>query len=179
MNYLNIESMLEDFKTKTKLIKEVRKYSGISIGCIYDKRASKDNVIKEIKQICNYFKLPSSSISTSILDANEMIVEFPDFIPEYTDEQIYKMYESNVIWLLDNAFKNDVQHLLTKSVLIEGAKIYAQHMGKMYYRSNINKYKLSFEDFYTKDLEKDLCEIYLKVLDDYLNKVRGEVVAND
>lgn len=178
MKYLNVDEMLKDFTDKTKLIKSVRKYSGISIGCSYDKRANKDNVIKEIKKICKSMKLPSNSVSTSVLDEYELILEFPDFIPEYIEEQQVAMYESNVIWLLDNAFKNDLQHKLTKDILVNGAKVYAKHIGTMYYRSNINKYKISFEEFYTAELEARLCEIYLKVLDEYLKK-KGGATIND
>ena len=170
-NLINIESIIEAVLPMSKQVKDVRKFDGISMECTKLSTASLENAINEIKAICNKLKLLPVATEKRKDDAELFLVQFPELLPKYSDEEVAKMYTDTFIFLFNNIKMKDPS-AATKSKLIEGMESLVKHAIKTYCRSNINQYKESFEDYYNdKKYRTKINVIFLDSVDTFITEV--------
>ena len=169
-NYLNIEEIINAIRPLSKQVAEFRKLDGITIECGKGPTVEVDTAINEIKALCNKLKLLPVSIEKRKDDPMLFTVQFPELVPKYTDEQIENMYKDTFNFLFSNIKMKDPT-ALTKSKLIENMSRLTKHAITTYYRSNVNQYKESVEDYYNdKKYRAKIDGIFLVCVEEFLSK---------
>lgn len=168
----NVESIIKGIKDKLSYVETANKYDGITIEFkLYDETKSVE-AKNQVEMVCKEYKLIPYSIEQHKLDNKKFIVQFPEMVPEYTNDEIEKMYIDSFKWLLADVVGNKSD--VTKEYIIKNIDKFINMAIKIYIRSNANQYK---EDTKTKlnDIEyrKNLKALFLNCLEDYWNN-RGK-----
>lgn len=173
INLKNIEGIIDAVKPMSKQVKEFRKFDGISMECT--KLGSIDSAINEMKALCTKLKLVPFATEARKDDSNLFLVQFPDLIPEYSEDEVTKMYKDTFMFLFNNIKIKDPT-AATKTKLIEGMDSLVKHAIKTYCRSNINQYKESFETYYNnKKYRVKINGIFLDSVEEFVSIIMGDV----
>lgn len=143
----NMENVIDAINPQLHKTKELRKFDGITIECMALDMVDRGVSAEEVKAVCDSLKLQPNTVEYRKDDDKLFIIQFPDFMPYYTDEQQEKMYKDTFMFLFENIKMKDPASA-TKSALIENIDSIVKHAITIYCRSNINQYKESFDTYY-------------------------------
>lgn len=144
-----IEDLIKPLSDKLDDTYVVQKYNGITL--MVKSQRSVDAGMAEVKSVCKKLKITGFSIEKNMWDEESFLLQFPDFVPEYNDEEIYNMYVFNFKWLLDN-LKQNQDGVIDKSSVLNGKEQFIRNAIQTYCRSNINPYKEN-ADTYLNDID--------------------------
>ena len=162
----NMENIIADIKSKSKYFENILKYDGITIEFTCKDTIKRDNVENDIKTYCKLNKLNIYTIENNKDDRRKFILQFPDMVPSYTEEEIQKMYIANFKWLLDDTMRNKPD--ITKTFILDNTVKYVKLAVTTYYRSNVNQYKEKLDDYLTNTLYRQkLNMLFMTYLDEY------------
>lgn len=162
----NVENIIKIFQSKFKVFAKILKYDGITIEFTLNDNCNRDDIVKQVKQLCKSYSLNSHSIELNKNDEKKFILQFPDLVPEYTKTEIDNMYIENFKWLLDDSLRNKPD--LSKDFISLNADKYVKLAIKTYFRSNVNRYREK-EETYLNDFEyrSNLKKLFQDYLDKY------------
>lgn len=165
---LTIEDIMVALKKKAKYIANIEKVDGITMECSLAESKKAEDRLDEVKELCKELKNTPVAIELNEAKENVFLVQFPEMIPEYTDEQIEKMFIDTFKWLIDNFLTNSKNINFTKEQFALEKNMFVKHAIIIYYRSNVNQYKQKPEDYLNNlDFRNKIDNIYL----DYLSHV--------
>lgn len=165
----NMELIIKAIKSKSKSFKEIIKYDGITIEFACKAELDRAECECEIKNICGELNLKNYVIEDSKEFINKFILQFPDMVPVYTDDEIDNMYIANFKWLLDDSLRNKPD--LTKQYIIDHTPNFVKLAVTTYYRSNVNQYKEKLEDYLNNTKYRQrLNMLFITYLDEYWSK---------
>lgn len=165
---LNVEEIAQALKKKAKYISSIEKLDGITLECALAKGKSAEAKIEEVKEICRGLKNTQVATEVNEDQDNIFLIQFPEMIPEYTDEQIEKMFKDNFSWLVENFLRNSKNLSFTKDSFISNRNIFVKQAIITYYRSNVNQYKQKPEDYLdNKEFRNKIDLIFLNYISEY------------
>ena len=127
--------------------------------------ANRSRAIRSLFFLCKELKNTPVAIELNEDRENVFIVQFPEMIPEYTDEQIEKMFTDTFKWLIDNFLTNSKNINFTKEQFALEKNMFVKHAIIIYYRSNVNQYKQKPEDYLNNlDFRNKIDNIYLNYI---------------
>lgn len=167
ISYENIESIIKDLEGKSKYVKAMRKFDGITIECTTDANV-RENAMNEMQALSVKFGIVPVSVEPRKDSEDLFGVQYPELVPKYTEDEIKKMYYDNFEFLFNNIKMKDPKSI-TREILISNMDKLTVHSIKTYCRSNINQYKESVADYInnTKYRAK-INGWYLEYIDIYL-----------
>lgn len=165
----NMENIIEDIKRKSKYFDDILKYDGITIEFTCKSNVKREIVESDIKTYCKLNKLNKLNVYTiedNKEDTRKFILQFPDMVPTYTEDEVQKMYIANFKWLLDDTMRNKPD--ITKTFILDNTVKYVKLAVTTYYRSNVNQYKEKLDDYLTNTLYRQkLNMLFMTYLDEY------------
>lgn len=162
----NMENIIEDIKRKSKYFDDILKYDGITIEFTCKSNVKREVVESDIKTYCKLNKLNVYTIEDNKEDTRKFILQFPDMVPAYTEDEVQKMYIANFKWLLDDTMRNKPD--ITKTFILDNTVKYVKLAVTTYYRSNVNQYKEKLDDYLTNTLYRQkLNMLFMTYLDEY------------
>ena len=166
--YLNMESIIEAMRVQVTNVISMRKYDGITIECEVSSPELIENGMNEMQALSK--KLGLVPVATEARkDSNTLFgVQYPEFKPIYSEDEMKSMYTANFKFVLDNIKMKDPKSI-TRTKLIENMDRLTKHAITIFCRSNINQYKESVNDYL--DNAKYRTKIngwYLEFIDTYL-----------
>lgn len=162
----NMENIIEDIKRKSKYFDDILKYDGITIEFTCKSNVKREIVESDIKTYCKLNKLNVYTIEDNKEDTRKFILQFPDMVPAYTEDEVQKMYIANFKWLLDDTMRNKPD--ITKTFILDNTVKYVKLAVTTYYRSNVNQYKEKLDDYLTNTLYRQkLNMLFMTYLDEY------------
>lgn len=153
--YQNVEQIIKYLQEKIKSIKEIQKLDGVSYKVTVKSNRSRNKVPEEIKIISHEeIGINEIGIASDEEDNNSFIVQYFDFIPKYTEEEIKNMYFKNFEFLIENIKTNNANNpniRITRTFLIDNMDSIVNRAMNIYYRSCVNRNKENLEKDYTKN----------------------------
>lgn len=144
----NIEEIIVKFQQSSEL--EMRKFNGITIEFVIPEDSTFKKCKTAVNRLCKQNKLLPVSIEESKVSTTRFTAEFIELEPYYTDEQNTSMYNDSIHWLIDNFIKSTQFQpgvKVTKQMLLDSADSFVMEAMKIYYKSNMNPYKVTIEHF--------------------------------
>lgn len=171
VTYKNIESIIEAMRGQSVNVISMRKYDGITIECDVSSADLRENGMNEMQALSK--KLGIVPVATEVRKDSDTLfgVQYPEFKPIYSDEEMKSMYVNNFEFLLNNIKMKDPKSI-TRTKLIENMDRLTKHAITIYCRSNINQYKETVDDYL--DNPKYRTKIngwYLEFIDIYLRPI--------
>lgn len=166
-NLTTVEDIAKALKKKAKYITTIEKVDGITLECSLSSSKKAQDKIEEVKEICR--EIINTQIATEVNDENEnvFLIQFPEMIPEYTDEQIEKMFNDTFQWLVGNFLSNNTTKFTKDQFTLE-KNMFVKHAIIIYYRSNVNQYKQKPEDYLNnKEFRDKIDNIYLNYISSF------------
>ena len=162
----NVDVIIKAISPELKLVKAIVKYDGITIEF-----TSKDenylDAMEEVKVVCKKFGLKCDDMEHNEEQIEKFILQFPNLVPHYTDEEIDKMYIDAYKWLLDDTFNNEPS--VTKQDVLNNKDNYVRQAITIYYRFNVNKYRETIDDYLgNKEYREKWTVRFVEYLDEYL-----------
>lgn len=143
MNFNNIEDIIININKKVKSVESIRKWDGISLEITAKKssRYNQEDFTNKLDKLFHDMELLPYQIELNPNTDNTFLVQFPDFTPVYTEEQIHKMYNDLFEFLLKSytshsGVDKSTTHLLKAQEQIVRLAI------KSFYASNTNRYRV-------------------------------------
>ena len=165
----NMEKIIALISSKTKYFDEILKYDGITIEFTCKNKINRESVKKDIETLCKTYGLNIYTLENNKDDIRKFILQFPDMVPEYTADEIQKMYIANFKWLLDDTIRNKPD--ITKVFILDNTAKYVKLAVTTFYRSNINQYKEKLDDYLTNtEYRQKLNVLFMTYLDEYWAK---------
>lgn len=165
----NMELIIKAIADIAKTIDTIIKYDGITAEITNIEKKTREQCKKEITDICGELKLKQFILEDSKNFANKFILQFPDMLPVYTQEEIDQLYIANFKWLLDDSLRNKPD--LTKQFIIDHTPNFVKLAVTTYYRSNVNQYREKLEDYLNNTTYRQKLNIlFLTYLDEYWSK---------
>lgn len=165
----NMENIISAIKSKSKYFDEILKYDGITIEFTCKDNVKRELVKKDIETFCKMNKLNIYTLENNKDDIRKFILQFPDMVPVYSEEEIQKMYMANFKWLLDDTLRNKPD--ITKTFILDNTVKYVKLAVTTFYRSNVNQYKSKLDDFLTDTTYRQkLNMLFMTYLDEYWYK---------
>lgn len=166
---LNIDLIIKALDKKVEKIVRMRKLDGITIECSVKANTKVDTGIKEANKLCKELKLLPIATEPNQAVSNIFALQFPELVPQYTEEDIERMYKDNFKWLLDNIHSNDTT--ITKQLIEDNKELLLKHAITIYYRSNVNQYKESIDDYLNKyEYRNKIGKLFDRYIDEYFVK---------
>lgn len=164
--FKNMEQIITTLKKELAKTDEIRKYDGITIQI--KARDNVDKVIKQVEKFCADNKIINFIIEKNGEDPNIFILQLPEFIPEYTDKMIEKMYKENFKWLISNSLNSAMGTTITKNDVLNGTDRFVKHAITIFHKSNTNQYKVQL-DTLLNDANKryELNNLFRNYVEDY------------
>ena len=165
----NVENIIKNIEGSFKCFSSIAKYDGITIEFTLNGSVDIETSKKQVKDVCKKIKMVAYSIENNKQNDQKFSLQFPELVPEYTDEQIKNMYIANFKWLLDDATRNKKD--ITKEFILINKDKFTRMAIKTYVRSNTNRYKEKEEDYINNyEYRTKLNYIFTDYLDEYWNK---------
>lgn len=162
-----IEDIAKTLKKKAKYISLIEKVDGITLECSLSSTKKAQDKIDEIKDLCREIKNTQVALEVNDDNPNTFLVQFPEMIPEYTDEQIEKMFNDTFQWLVGNFLSNNTTKFTKDQFALE-KNMFVKHAIIIYYRSNVNQYKEKPEDYLNnKEFRDKIDNIYLNYISSF------------
>ena len=165
----NIEKIQKQIQEET-FIKETTLYDGISFECTIPEGKTFKQCKTELNKKCKELKLLPISTEQNKDNEKLFILQFPELVPYYTEEQIYLMRYRNLDYQIDTSIKSSAQIgvKVTKQMLIDSIGIFVNECIRTFYNWNMNKYKVTLEEL-LKDLQlrQDTEKVFYEVLTKY------------
>lgn len=136
-----LDLIQKELKNKCKKIIKFQKYDGISLECYVAQDTNIDDGISEIKKVCKSLKLNPINIEINKDKNNLFLLQFPEFVPEYTTKELEALYKDSYDRLIKDLKNNDVEHKVTKDLIIRNKSVFIKQAIISFYNSNTNKYK--------------------------------------
>lgn len=166
---INVENIIKNIENNFKCFSSIVKYDGITIEFTLNDNVDKEIAKKQVEEVCKKIKIVSYSIENNKQNDQKFSLQFPELVPEYTDEQIKNMYISNFKWLLDDATRNKKD--ITKEFILINKDKFTRMAIKTYVRSNVNRYKEKEENYLNNiEYRNKLNLLFTDYLDEYWNK---------
>ena len=166
-NLRNIDLILKAFKKECKTIIKVQKYDAISMECSMTVNSDINDGITEAKEIIKSLNLKNISIEENKDKNNVFLIQFPELIPEFTTKEIEALYDSTYERLYNDLLSNDINHKVTKDLIIKNKGVFIKQAIISFYNSNVNKYQRSLDNM-LKD--KDIWEKAETLFLTFINK---------
>lgn len=168
INSRKIIQLLQEQKTD---IQEYKALDGITIECKLPEQHKFDlNSFKQyIKEVLYKLNLPSALVEQNKEMQNVFIIQFPDMIPEYTDEEVEQVIKDNLSMLVQLITSNSMGHVPDKDTLRNHKGMLVRDAVTMYFKGYANQYKQTEED-YIGNLQE--FEKYNKIFDKWLLDVK-------
>lgn len=171
----NVEGIIKNIKDGAKLTIQFKKFDGITFECRTPIDGDREKAIIEMEDILNKFELTPYQIERNKEVQNAYIVQFPELDVIYSNEEKINMYKMIFKFLLDNINQNR-EEPVSKNLILNSVDVYIKQTIQAFYRSNINRYKLSEKDLLNdKDFREHLEVLFIKYVDEYL---KDKVLAN-
>ena len=165
---INVENIIKNIENNFKCFSSIVKYDGITIEFTLNDNVDKEIAKKQVEEVCKKIKIVSYSIENNKQNDQKFSLQFPELVPEYTDEQIKNMYISNFKWLLDDATRNKKD--ITKEFILINKDKFTRMAIKTYVRSNVNRYKEKEENYLNNiEYRNKLNLLFTDYLDEYWN----------
>lgn len=165
----NMELIVRAINDIAKNVDTIMKYDGITAEITSKEKVSREQCKKEITDICGELDLKQFILEDSKNFGNKFILQFPDMIPVYTQEEIDQLYIANFKWLLDDSLRNKPD--LTKQFIIDHTPNFVKLAVTTYYRSNVNQYREKLEDYLNNTVYRQRLNIlFITYLDEYWSK---------
>ena len=172
MSITNVEAIIKKLN-KVKGVESFRKIDGITIECICKNTKDMNSIIDEVKSICKDLKLPQLLIEKNKIANDKLAIQFPELDVKYSDEEFNKLITDAFAWLVDNMKQNDTNNSINRQVMIDNIGMITKLTTDIYYKSNVNKYKVKIEDLLN---DKDFRETLNKMFMNYINTLeRGDI----
>lgn len=166
---INVENIIKNIENNFKCFSSIVKYDGITIEFTLNDNVDKEIAKKQVEEVCKKIKIVSYSIENNKQNDQKFSLQFPELVPEYTDEQIKNMYIANFKWLLDDATRNKKD--ITKEFILINKDKFTRMAIKTYVRSNVNRYKEKEENYLNNiEYRNKLNLLFTDYLDGYWNK---------
>lgn len=170
---VNIENIIKNIESNFNCFSSITKYDGITIEFTLKDNMDKEMAKKQVETICSNNKIVSYSIENNKQNSQKFSVQFPELVPEYTEDQIKNMYINNFKWLLDDAVRNKKD--ITKNFILYNKDKFTRMAIKTFVRSNVNRYKEKENDYLNNyEYRNNLNILFINYLDEYWKlKERG------
>lgn len=166
---INVENIIKNIENNFKCFSSIVKYDGITIEFTLNDNVDKEIAKKQVDEVCKKIKIVSYSIENNKQNDQKFSLQFPELVPEYTEEQIKNMYIANFKWLLDDATRNKKD--ITKEFILINKDKFTRMAIKTYVRSNVNRYKEKEENYLNNiEYRNKLNLLFTHYLDEYWNK---------
>lgn len=163
----NIDFIIKAISPELKKVKAVVKYDGITIEFTTSDGIDFTDAMEEVKLICKKFELKNYALEHNEEEVEKFILQFPDLVPYYTDEEITKLYIDAFKWLLDDTFNNEPS--ITKKDVLDNKSNYIRQAITMFYRFNVNKYRETLEEYLGNVEYREKWTVkFVEYLDEYL-----------
>ena len=166
----NVEAVINKLKEYELAVSNYKKYDGITFECETTAPDIRNATSKIVQQKC--VELGLAPVSIELRKDSDVLfgVQFPEMIPEYSNEEITKMYKDTFYFLFDNMKSTDPSSV-TKPILIENMSRLTKHAITTYCRSNINQYKENAETYLNNSAYRAKIDgIFLESVDSYLSR---------
>ena len=165
----NMEAIIKEVKKLCKVVIKMQKLDGITIECYVPKDVDINKGTTEIKNICRDLKLLPINIEKSEEKSNAFALQFPELDVIYNKSTNKKMVLDAYKWLLDTMIRNSTQKAITKQLLFTYKDTVIKRAMDIYYRANVNRYKVIDKDFkqLIEENKKQLNVLYYEFLEDY------------
>lgn len=161
-----VENIIKELKKKVTLCSEITKFDGITMLFKTKVNKTRDDAKLEVQEICKTLKLFPISIDDIEQDDLRFLVQLPDLVPNYSEEEIDKMFIYNFKWLLDDSTRNKPD--ITRNFIFNNRETYVRLATTTYYRSNVNRYREKVEDYLgNEEFKKAKTDLFVKYLDEY------------
>lgn len=168
-NLSNVDMIIKELNKKVEKIVRMRKLDGLTIECSVQASSKSDIGIKEINKLCKELKLMPISTEKNKDKDNVFALQFPELVPQYSEEEVESMYKDNFKWLLDNINSNDTT--ITKQLIEDNKELFLKQAITMYYRSNVNQYKEKLDDYLNNyDYRNKIGRLFDRYIDEYYVK---------
>ena len=162
----NMENIIAVILLDVTSFEQVIKFDGITIEFMCKNESEIDKSIKYMEKWVTNHKILPYLVEKSKDNNRKFIIQFPDLVPEYTEEEITKMYIANFKWLLDDTMNNKPD--LTKQYIIDHTINFVKLAITTYYRSNVNQYKEKLEDYLTNTMYRQkLNMLFMTYVEEY------------
>lgn len=169
LSNINVENIIKNIENNFKCFSSIVKYDGITIEFTLNDNVDKKIAKKQVDEVCKKIKIVSYSIENNKQNDQKFSLQFPELVPEYTEEQIKNMYIANFKWLLDDATRNKKD--ITKEFILINKDKFTRMAIKTYVRSNVNRYKEKEENYLNNiEYRNKLNLLFTDYLDEYWNK---------
>lgn len=164
-NSREVIKLLKEQKTE---VQEFRPIDGITIECKLPENSefNLETFKQYIKEVLYKLNLPSALVEQHKEMKNIFIIQFPDMIPEYAEEEVNEVIENNLTVLLDLIKGNSKGRTPDKDTLRNHKGLLVRQAISMYYKGYANQYKQKEQD-YIGDIQQ--FEKYNKVFDSWLS----------
>ena len=166
---INVENIIKNIENNFNCFSSIVNYDGITIEFTLNDNVDKEIAKKQVDEVCKKIKIVSYSIENNKQNDQKFSLQFPELVPEYTEEQIKNMYIANFKWLLDDATRNKKD--ITKEFILINKDKFTRMAIKTYVRSNVNRYKEKEENYLNNiEYRNKLNLLFTDYLDEYWNK---------
>ena len=166
----NIDYISKGIKENT-IIEETNTYDGISLECkIPDKKTFKQ-CKTSIEKYCKQNKLLPVAFEQRDDREKYFLVQFPELIPYYTEEQLHNMFFSSLEYLISTNIELSKRSgvIVTRKMLIDTIEKYVTEVIKMYYNWNVNKYRETLDGLLNNiNLRNSIKRVFNEVIVKYV-----------
>lgn len=165
MKLTNIENIISELRKRLTKVNTFNGIDGITVECIINDKANREEVMEEVKQICKELKLTSPLTEAHKDKELAFALQFPDLDVQYTDSEFKQLVEDTLKFILDNMCWNNQKAMLTKDVIIHNKGLFIKQVIGIYYNSHSNKYKENIKDLLNN---QELRQKIESIFDEYI-----------
>lgn len=179
----NVNSIMDKLRNKTTNVKTFKVFDGITIQCVMNEQTTEEQLkteMKNIQSICKTLKLPSSVTDKNKFCDYIFLLQFPDLEPTYTDEELERMYKTNLIWMLDTSFHNDINNIMSVNTFKNNVEMLVTDLLRQHYESCVNKYKHTLKEIIQdKEQREKITKWVNEVLSNYTYTGERVIIKDD
>lgn len=148
----NIEVIKKQIESES-FIKSTKIIDGISLECRIPEKKTYKQCQTELNKKCKTWGLLPVAYEQNEEEKDYFLVQFPELEPYYTEEQKYNMFYSSSDYFVKTSIdlSKRIGTTVTRKMLMDSIEKYIYEIIKLYYNSNVNKYKVTLES-----LENDI-----------------------
>ena len=166
----NIENIKKGIEEST-IIKESTIYDGISIEVAIPPKKTFKQCKASIDRFCKNNNLIPVAYEERDDHKECFLVQFPELIPYYTEEQLYNMFYKSLDYLVSTNIELSKRNgvIVTRKMLLESIEKYVYEVIKMYYNWNVNKYRVTLDQLENNvNLRSRIKEVFQEVILKYV-----------
>lgn len=153
------------------IVKETNTYDGISIECKIPEKKTFKQCKNSIEKYCKQIKLLPVAFEERPDKDDLFLVQFPELVPYYTEEQLHNMFFSSLDYLVSTNIELSKRSgvIVTRKMLLDTVEKYVTEVIKMYYNWNVNKYRETLDSLLNNvNLRNTIKRIFNEVIIKYV-----------